>query len=121
MLARICNVIALFMLVNGVLLSGTTAWAKPACCHTSNCPSHRCVVKHESEPVKKVVYEVKCVPVCEHHPAKFLDCDCCPVCKLHYKKVLIKREIVVRHECKTTCEPVPVNSCGCGSCGSCGH
>jgi hypothetical protein len=51
---------------------------------------------------------VKHVPVCEHTPSHFLHCERCPVCKLYYKRVVIKREIVVGRLCTTTCEPVTV-------------
>ena len=82
--------------------------------HCGCCPAHECVTKPGVKTVKKTVYDVKCVPVCEHQPAKFLaPCDCCPVCKLKYKKVLIKREVSTE-VCITTCVPVEVcPHCAC--------
>jgi hypothetical protein len=76
--------------------------------------AHECVPKVEQKVIKKTVFEVRCVPVCEHKPTTFLHCDCCPVCQLHYKKVLVKREIEVGTECVVVCEPVA--RCGCARC-----
>jgi hypothetical protein len=73
------------------------------CCRQPSCD--RCILEPESVPIKKTVYEVRCVPVCEHRPSKFLHCDCCPVCQFHYKKILVKREVVVGHKCTTICVP----------------
>jgi hypothetical protein len=82
-------------------------------CHAHHhCAAHECVKVPETKTIKKTVYDVKCVPVCEHRPAKFLHCDCCPVCDLKYKKVLVKREIVVAEVCITKCVPVEL-PCNC--------
>src|SRR5262245_55827403 len=87
--------------------------ADGTCC--PQCPEHECVFKPGTKTIKKTVYDVKCVPVCEHQPAKFLaHCDCCPVCKLKYKRVLTKREVVTE-VCITTCVPVEIP---CGHCPS---
>ena len=80
-------------------------------CQHQPCIAHECMKVHDTKITKKVVYEVKCVPVCEHRPAKFLHCDCCPVCELKYKRVLVKRE-VVSEVCTTKCVPVEV-PCNC--------
>ena len=76
-----------------------------------------CRMVTEMVPVKKIVYSTKCVPVCELHPGSHCGhgghgggcCDsgcgngCGPTCKLYYKNVLIKKEIVVGHKCVTKC------------------
>jgi hypothetical protein len=80
------------------------AGCQQPCCQQ---PGHICVPKVEKKPIKKTVYEVKCVPVCEHVPAKHLHGDCCPTCHLYYKKVLVKKEIECGEKCEVVCEPVP--------------
>ena len=81
-------------------------------------PGHSCRMVTEMVPIKKVVYTSKCVPVCELQPG----CHSCrgghgsgncssacsgsgggSTCKLFYKNVLIKKEIVVGHKCVTKC------------------
>ena len=69
------------------------------CQHGAQCGC--CTIVTEMVPVKKIVYSTKCVPVCELHPGCL--CDCGPTCKLFYKNVLVKREIVVGHKCVTKC------------------
>ncbi len=82
-------------------------------------PGHSCRMVTEMVPIKKVVYTSKCVPVCELHPGSHhcglggnCSSNCCdtgcgngcgPTCKLFYKNVLIKKEIVVGHKCVTKC------------------
>ncbi|MGE0755479.1 MAG: hypothetical protein AB7F89_12365 [Pirellulaceae bacterium] len=84
------------------------------CCPHHACSEHACQLTCQAKEIKKTVYEVKCVPVCEHRPAHFLaSCDCCPVCQLKYRKVLIKREVFVGHSCAPECRPVPAT---CGPC-----
>ena len=98
-----------------VLLSHSYAFIEAAdstCQRHHPCAAHECVRTPETKTIKKVVYDVKCVPVCEHRPAKFLDCDCCPVCELRYKRVLVKREIIVAEICTTKCVPVEL-PCSC--------
>jgi len=70
-----------------------------ACQHCSQCENCRMV--SEMVPVKKVVYSTKCVPVCEVHPGGH--CACGPTCKLFYKNVLVKKEVVVGYKCVTKC------------------
>ena len=61
----------------------------------------QCQIHNEMVPIKKWVYETKCVPVCELHPGGH--CDCGPTCKFHFKKVLVKREVIVGHKCVQKC------------------
>lgn len=60
-----------------------------------------CQMITENVPIKKVVYSTKCVPVCELHPGCRGDCG--PNCKLFYKNVLVKKEVVVGYKCVTKC------------------
>ncbi len=84
--------------------------------------THRCVLVPDRKPIKKTVYECKDVPYCEHRLPKFGHCDCCPECAAcpKYRRVLIKREIVVGEICTTKCvveeviERVPAPCCHCG-------
>jgi hypothetical protein len=77
------------------------------CCEPPAC--YTCVP--EAKPVKKVVYECKLVPYCEHKLAHIGDCDCCPKCKAcpKFKQVLLKREIEVG--CDWECVPKEVPCC----------
>ncbi len=84
----------------------------PAGCNSNGvcAPGPCCRMVTEMVPVKKIVYSTKCVPVCELHPGSHCghgggccDSGCGPTCKLHYKNVLIKKEIVVGHKCVTKC------------------
>lgn len=77
---------------------------------------YRCKIKTETKPIKKWVYECKLVPYCLHRPSKPFatqDSGCCPACEdcPRFKRVLIKREIVVGEKCETKCVPeeVPAN------------
>ena len=69
------------------------------CVHCQNCANCRLI--NEMVPIKKIVYSTKCVPVCELHPGGH--CDCGPTCKLFYKNVLVKKEIVVGYKCVAKC------------------
>ncbi|MFO0902168.1 MAG: hypothetical protein U0939_04160 [Pirellulales bacterium] len=95
-------------------------------CHEGVCYQEvvtwRCKIVPDNKPIKKTVYECKEVPYCEHVLPRFGQCDCCPECKAcpKFKKVLIKKEIVVGEKCGTKCVPekvverVPVPCCHCG-------
>jgi hypothetical protein len=98
------NDIAARMAIVAGFLGGIAAADSP-CVHCPPEVAHECVPTTIRKPIKKVVYDVKCVPICQHRPATFLGCDCCPVCRLKYKKVLVKREITVGEICTTTCLP----------------
>jgi len=90
----------------------------PAGCNACGTPGHCCRMVTEMVPIKKVVYTSKCVPVCEVQPGCH-SCrgghgggNCCDTgcgngngqtCKLFYKNVLIKKEIVIGHKCVTKC------------------
>ena len=74
------------------------------------CPEHfdyACKIVTEQKPIKKTVYECREVPFCLHCLPKFGHCDCCPACQEcpRYKRVLIKKEIIVGYECVTKCVP----------------
>ena len=74
--------------------------------HPGGCQSQcfQCQIHNEMVPIKKWVYETKCIPVCELHPGSHHGhCDCGPTCKFHFKKVLIKKEVVVGHKCVPKC------------------
>lgn len=87
---------------NGVGLSGCQSDGTQACCH-GGCQAqcYQCQIHNEMVPIKKWHYETKCVPVCELHPGGH--CDCGPTCKLHFKKVLVKKEVVVGYKCVPKC------------------
>jgi hypothetical protein len=106
------NDIAALMAMAAGFLGGLAAANSP-CLHGPPGAAHECVPTTVRKPIKKVVYDVRCVPVCEHRPAAFLGCDCCPVCRLKYKKVLVKREITVGEICTTKCVPseLPCPNC----------
>lgn len=84
--------------------------------------SHRCVLVPDTKAITKTVYECKEVPYCVHRLPKVgecggcLDCLACP----RYKKILVKREVVVTEICTTKCvveefvERVPGPCCHCG-------
>lgn len=81
-----------------------------------DCVTHKCELHPDKKTTKKTVYEIKEVPFCLHKltcPLHKHGCDCCVPCKececqARYKKVLIKKEVVVCEECTTKCTPVPV-------------
>jgi hypothetical protein len=76
--------------------------------------SHVCRLHPDKKQKKKTVYECKEIPYCVHKLSCPLKHDhCCEQCKececcARYKKVLIKREIVICEECTTKCVPEPV-------------
>jgi|GEM_PF-3003152 len=76
--------------------------------------SHVCRLHPDKKQIKKTVYDCKEVPYCVHKLTCPLNHDhCCEQCKececcARYKKVLIKREIIVSEECTTKCVPEPV-------------
>ena len=79
----------------------------PGCTADGMCATGACCqMVTEKVPIKKVVYSTKCVPVCELHPGCRGDCG--PSCKLYYKNVLVKKEIVIGYKCVTRCV-VPKN------------
>ena len=101
-------------------------------CHHCNAPdgccwqevvTHRCVIVPERKPIKKTVYECKEVPYCEHALPKFGHCDCCPSCQAcpKYKKVLVKKEVVIGEICTTKCVVEEVVEMVLGPCCHCGH
>jgi hypothetical protein len=75
---------------------------------------YTCQIVTEQRPIKKTVYECREVPFCLHCLPKFGHCDCCPQCQEcpRYKRVLIKREIIVGYECVTKCVPEALPPCG---------
>ena len=95
--------------------------APDGCCYRE-VVTHRCVLVPDKKPIKKTVYECREVPYCVHRLPKFGHCDCCPECLAcpKYKKVLVKREIVVGEICTTKCvveeviERLPGPCCHCG-------
>jgi hypothetical protein len=93
--------------------------------------SHVCKMHPDKKQTKKTVYECKEVPYCVHKLSCPLKHDhCCEKCKececcARYKKVLIKKEVVVCEECTTKCVPeqvvtrVPVKVCRVIPCAKC--
>ena len=106
----------------------TTAAAEMmrACPHC-NCPdgccdeviSHVCKMIEVKVPIKKIVYECKEIPYCEHMPPRLHDCGCCPQCKScpKYKRVLIKKEIICGEKCETKCVVEEIRT-PCRHCGT---
>ncbi len=76
----------------------------------------RCKIVPDNKPIKKTVYEIKEVPVCQKKLPCFGHCDDCPECECcaRTKRVLIKKEIVCGEKEGTKCvtedviERVPV-------------
>lgn len=75
---------------------------------------HRCVIQPAKKEIKKTVYETKLVPYCLPNPYCGDCCrdDCnqpCPTCEkcVRWKKVVVKREIVVDTLCCYECVAVP--------------
>lgn len=122
--------------------AGTGCTCGDASCGGCKSPG-QCVLVPETKSVKKVIYEIKCVPYCDHAPPSCLhgrnwtECDlcgkskdgnghtvsagshCCPQCRAQpkYKKVLVKREIEVGKACNVKCAPEGMHEfkpgCGC--------
>lgn len=57
--------------------------------------TQRCKLVPDKKPIKKIVYEVKEIPVCQKKLPCFGHCDDCPECECcaRTKRVLIKKEI----------------------------
>ena len=80
---------------------GKDAWAV--------CDDYACQLVTEQKPIKKTVYECREVPFCLHELPKFGHHDCCPQCGcVRFKRVLVKREVIVGYECVTKCVPQPM-------------
>jgi hypothetical protein len=96
--------------------------APDGCCY-HDVVRHRCVMVPDKKQIKKTVYECRDVPYCEHRLPKFGHCDCCPDCMAcpKYKKVLVKREIVVSEICITKCVVEEYTERVLGPCCRCGH
>src|SRR5690348_2857087 len=63
-----------------------------------------CRCKTVEKDVKKTVYYEKCVPYCQTGCNCCLCRLCCKTCEpVRYKKVLMKKEIVVGKKCETQC------------------
>jgi hypothetical protein len=70
------------------------------------CVDYTCKLVPEQKPIKKTVYECREVPFCLHELPRFGHCDSCPQCGcVRFKKVLVKKEIIVGYECATKCVP----------------
>jgi hypothetical protein len=84
--------------------------------------TYRCKQVPDKKPIKKTVYECREVPYCQHKLPRLGHGDCCPECDAcpKFKKVLVKKEIVVGETCGTKCVPekfverIPVPCCRCG-------
>ncbi len=84
--------------------------------------TYRCKQMPDNKPVKKTVYECREVPYCEHKLPLLGHGECCPECEAcpRFKKVLVKKEVVVGETCGTKCVPekfverIPVPCCRCG-------
>ena len=128
------SVVAIVLAVGGTTMvsagegrCGCRHCSAPDGCCWQEVVTHRCVLVPERKPIKKTVYECKEVPYCEHALPKFGHCDCCPSCKAcpKYKKVLLKKEIVVGEICTTKCvveevvERVLGPCCHCGQANAC--
>ncbi len=84
--------------------------------------TYRCKQVPDNKQEKKIVYECREVPYCQHKLPRLGHGDCCPECEAcpKFKKVLVKKEIVVGETCGTKCVPekfverIPVPCCRCG-------
>ncbi len=77
--------------------------------HWEECQDYTCQLLTEQKPIKKTVYECREVPFCLHQLPKFGHCECCPECGcVRFKRVLVKKEIIVGYECVTKCVPQPL-------------
>ena len=78
----------------------------PAKDYSPECVDYTCKLVPEQKPINKTVYECREVPFCLHALPKFGHCDSCPECGcVRFKKVLVKKEIIVGYECTTKCVP----------------
>lgn len=79
----------------------------------SDCMDYGCRIVTENKPIKKTVYECRDVPFCLHRLPKFGHHGCCPECGCtRFKRVLVKKEIIVGYECITKCVPEPLGKFG---------
>lgn len=95
--------------------------APDGCCYYQ-VTKYRCVLVPDTKQIKKTVYECRDVPYCEHRLPKFGHYECCPECAAcpKFKKVMVKREVVVAEVCGTKCVveayceqvPGPCRHCG---------
>lgn len=118
--------VAVALLLTGTLVAGHGHHATcPKCQHTGPCGYKEVVVQRcrqvpDKKTKKKVVYECKEIPYCEHALGGFLHKDCCPKCEEcpRYKRVLRKKEVVEEEVCGTKCvvEDVVIRVPCCGHC-----
>jgi hypothetical protein len=81
----------------------------PAKEYWDECQDYTCKLVTEQKPIKKTVYECREVPFCLHVLPKFGHCECCPECGcVRFKRVLVKKEVIVGYECVTKCVPGPL-------------
>lgn len=118
-------VIAASAAAESELLGGGADGACPRCkegaCY-QEIVTYRCKQVPDKKPIKKTVYECREVPYCQHKLPRLGHGDCCPECEAcpKFKKVLVKKEIVVGETCGTKCVPekfverIPVPCCRCG-------
>ncbi|HUE70553.1 MAG TPA: hypothetical protein VMP01_06655 [Pirellulaceae bacterium] len=77
------------------------------------CEDYECKLITEQRPIKKTVYECREVPFCLHVLPKFGHCESCPECGcVRFKRVLVKKEVIVGYECVTRCIPHPLGKPG---------
>src|SRR5688500_14862756 len=106
----------IFVLVASSAASATDLFAPPPAPAPVQAPGkdydpeghdYACTIVDERSPIKKAAYERPEVAFCLHRLPKFGHCDCCPQCQEcpRYKRVLIKKEIIVGYECVTKCIP----------------
>lgn len=114
---------ALLMAMAAVTLRANEFFAPPAQApaqapskdYWPECVDYTCKLVTEQKPIKKTVYECREVPFCLHELPKFGHCECCPQCGcVRFKKVLVKKEIIVGYECVTKCVPEALPPCGPG-------
>lgn len=107
------------------ILGGGSDGACPRCkegvCY-QEVVTYRCKQTPDQKPIKKTVYECREVPYCQHKLPGLFHGECCPECEAcpKFKKVLVKKEIVVGETSGTKCVPekfverLPVPCCRCG-------
>lgn len=109
------------LLVVGVLLSVVVAMVSandffPRNPHANgghDCECYYCQQITETKKIKKTVYTIKNVPFCLHQLPGLLHHGCCPECECQprFKKVLVKKEVVVCETCIHKCTPVKAPPC----------
>jgi hypothetical protein len=109
--------------INGGELCTTASSCGPGACQTGDC-CLSCQRVLDRKPIKKTVYSCKLVPYCLAACRNPLarGQTCCETCETHprWKRVLLKREIVVGETCGTKCEVV-CQTHGGASCDACGQ